>query len=281
MSTTGSKFLYTLSAFALFAAVVYSLSTGGEFLGALSGGYKGGIGEHAGYTILLALAVGAFMLGGMMSAFRDADPASLAQVAATDALPRAEAPVGLSYWPIIGSFGAAILMLGAVVGAGLFVLGAVVMVIAGFEWTVRAWSDRATGDPEVNRAIRNRIMYPIEIPVIAVLVIGGVAVGFSRVFLALPQLGATIGAIVMATLVFGTAAVVATRPKISRSVVSGILLVGGLAVVAGGVIGAAVGERDIEEHSEEHSEEPAGEDTGSDEGESGGSESGVTDEEGA
>ena len=28
------------------------------------------------------------------------------------------------------------------------------------EWTVQVWADRATGDPEVNRAIRNRLMYP-------------------------------------------------------------------------------------------------------------------------
>ena len=27
------------------------------------------------------------------------------------------------------------------------------------------WSERATGDAEVNRQIRNRLMYPIEIPV--------------------------------------------------------------------------------------------------------------------
>ena len=39
------------------------------------------------------------------------------------------------------------LALGAAIGTGLFILGAVVLVIAAFEWTVRAWSDRATGDP--------------------------------------------------------------------------------------------------------------------------------------
>jgi hypothetical protein len=283
MSPTGSRFLFTLSAFGVVAAFVYGLSTGGDFLGVLTLGYGGAVGEHAGYTILLALAVGAFLLGAMLAAFRDADPASVAEITASGVLPRAEVPVGLSYWPVVGSFGGAILALGAVVGTGLFVLGAVVVVIAAFEWTVRAWSDRATDDPEVNRTIRNRVMYPIEIPVIAVLVIGGVALGFSRVFLALPQLGATIAAIVLAVLVFGTAAVVATRPKINRSVVSGILLAGGLAVLVGGVVGAGIGERDFEEHGEEHTEEPAAEDSGSESGmgEPGSSESGAADGEGA
>ena len=40
------------------------------------------------------------------------------------------------------------------------VLGAVAI-----EWTMQAWSDRATGDPAVNREIRNRVMLPIEVPV--------------------------------------------------------------------------------------------------------------------
>ena len=223
-----------------------------------------------------------------MAAFRDADPASLAEVSASDALPRAEPPAAPSYWPIVGAFGAAILALGAVVGTGLFILGIAVVVIAAFEWTVQAWSDRATGDPEVNATIRNRFMHPIEIPVIAVLVIGVVAVGFSRVFLALPQLGATIAAIIVATLVFAAAAVVATRPKISRSVVSGLLLAGGIAVLVGGVVGAAVGERDFEHHgtehsedTEEHSDEPAETGGDSDSGTSGETDAGATGGEGA
>lgn len=288
MSTTGSKFLFALSAFGLFAAVLYGLTTDGEILGVLSGGYKGGVGEHVGYAILVAVGLAAGVLGGVLSAFRDADPAPVAQIAATDTLPRAEPPSGPSYWPVIGAFGAAILLLGAVAGAPLFVLGAVIVVVAIVEWTVRAWSDRATGDPEVNRLIRNRLMYPIEIPAIAVLVIGGVALGFSRVFLAASKNGATVIAIVLSTLVFGLAAVVATRPKLNRSVISAIVLAGGLAVLVGGVVGAAVGERDFEHHGEEHVDESGGDGAvtdghgeGSSGDSSGGSESGADHEEGA
>jgi hypothetical protein len=255
MSTTGFKFLFTLCGFGLVAAAAYGLSTGGDPIGVITLGYKGGVGEHAGYTILVALAVLSGALGSLMVSFRDADPASVAEVAATDALPRAEAPAGPSSWPVVAAFGAATLVLGAATSATLFVLGAIILVIAVVEWTVQAWADRATGDPEVNRTIRNRLMYPIEMPAIAVLVIGGVAVGFSRVFLALPKTGATIVAIVVTTLVFAVAVVVALRPKISRSVVGGILLAGGLAVLIGGVVGAAVGEREFEEHGEEHGEE--------------------------
>jgi hypothetical protein len=274
MFTSGSRFLFTLCGFGVLAAWIYGLSTGGDVIGVLSLGYKGGVGEHSGYTILLAVAAVAGVLGGLMAAFRDADPASVGELVAADALPRAEAPTTPSYWPVVGAFGGAIFVVGSVTGAALFVLGAVVLVIAIVEWTVQAWSERATGDAEVNRAIRNRLMVPVEIPVIALLVIGGVALGFSRVFLALPQLGATIAAIVVATLVFGIAVYVALRPKINRSLVSGLILAGGLAVLIGGVVGASFGERDFEEHGEEHGEEH------SEEIEENG-ESGSIDEEGA
>lgn len=270
MTTTGSKFLFALSAFGLIAAVVYGLTTDGEVLGVVSGGYKGGVGDHVGYTILLSLGITAGVLGGLMAAFRDADPTPVRQVIATDALPRAVAPTTGSYWPVIAGFGIAILVLGAAVGTELFILGAVLLVIATVEWTVRNWADRATGDDEVNRTIRNRLMHPIEVPVIAVLVIGGVAIGFSRIFLALSKTGASVAAIVLSVLVFGSAAILATRPKVNRNVASALLLACGLAVVVGGIVGAAVGERDFETHEEEHTEEPAAEgETGSTEGESG------------
>ena len=41
-------------------------------------------------------------LGGLLVAFRDANPASVAEVAATDALPPAEPPRTPSYWPVVG-----------------------------------------------------------------------------------------------------------------------------------------------------------------------------------
>lgn len=255
MSTTGSKFLLALAAFGLLGAALYGLGTGGDPIGVISVGYKGGVGEHSGYAVLLSLAVVAGALGGLMAAFRDADPVSLAEVSSEGTLPTAPAPRTPSYWPLVGAFGAVITALGLVVGTGLFILGVVVLVVALFEWTVRAWADRATGDDDANREVRDRFMRPVEIPVIAVGVIGGLVLGASRVFLALPKLGATFGAIIVATLIFVVATVVALRPKVSRSVVGAVLLAGGLAVVVGGIVGAAVGERDIEPHggeTEEH-----------------------------
>ena len=233
------------------------MGTGGDPIGVISVGYKGGIGEHSGYAILLSLAVVAGALGALMAAFRDADPVSLAEVSPEGSLPVAPAPTTPSYWPLVGAFGAVVTALGLVVGTGLFILGVVLLVVAMFEWTVRAWADRATGDDDANREVRDRLMQPIEIPVIAVGVIGGLVLGASRVFLALPKLGATFGAIVVATLIFVVATVLALRPKLNRNLVSALLLVGGLGIIIGGIVGAAAGERDFEQHGE-HSEEHEG-----------------------
>ena len=49
-----------------------------------------------------------------------------------------------------------------------------------------------------------------------------------------------------------------TKPKLSKSVIAGMLLVGGFAVLAGGVVAAIAGEREHEgegEHEEEQHEE--------------------------
>ena len=143
-------------------------------------------------------------------------------------------------------------MLGLVVGSPLFVIGLVGLAIVTVEWAVQAWSDRATGDPEVNRAIRNRMMYPVEIPAIAVLGIGVFVLSISRLLLALPEGGAYVVFGVVPAVVLGVGWLIAVRPKVSRSLVAALLLVGGLAVLAGGVVGAVHGEREFEE---EHTKE--------------------------
>jgi hypothetical protein len=58
-------------------------------------------------------------------------------------------------------------------------------------------------------------------------------------------------AIVVAAAVLGLSALIATRPRISSSLVAGVAVVGAVALLAGGVVGAVAGERDIEPHEEE------------------------------
>ena len=112
--------------------------------------------------------------------------------------------------------------------------------------------DRATGDPEVNRVVRSRVLGPIELPMLSMLGIAAVAVGVSRVFLAASKTGATVAGTLFTVFVFG-AAVLMSKVELKRSAINGIVALGALAILAGGIVGAAVGERDFHEHEEDHS----------------------------
>jgi hypothetical protein len=263
MFTTGAKFFYAVAIVAFLAALGLGWTTGGNGLGPLTGGYKGSVGDHLGYTILLFTAATSLFFGLTTSAFRDADPDAAAEVAGTDVVP-AVAPATVSYWPAVAAFALGIVVLGLVLSNVVFVAGLIVLGFVILEWLVQAWSERATGDPATNKAIRNRLMYPLEIPIGGVLAIGLVVFSLSRVLLAVSKAGAVVAAGVLAVIVLAVGTLIAQKPRISSNVVAGLLFVGAIGVLTAGVAGVTAGERDFE-HEEEHSEEteePAGEEEG-------------------
>jgi hypothetical protein len=254
MITTGAKLYLAIAGLAAAAAALYGWGTGGGLSGVLTGGFDGSMGEHAGFTVLVVIAAAGAVLGCVVLAFRDADPDAVQRVVGVDELPEATPPATGSYWPVLGAFAVIVGLLGLVISPALFILGAVVAGLVGIEWLVQAWADRATGDPEANRQIRNRFMQPIEFPAIAVIGIVVAVLAFSRVLLALPKSGSTLIAIVVAILVLTVAFLLAAKPRLSRSLVAGLAVIAAVAVLAGGIVAAAVGERDFEKHTEEHSE---------------------------
>jgi hypothetical protein len=260
MFKTGSKFLFGLAALGFVSAVLFSFATSDQgpidsVLGPLTMGYKGGVGDHVGYSILVTLSFTSLFLGIFLSALRDSDPEAAAQVVGLETVPEVPAPSTVNYWPVVGAFSAAALVLGLAVGPTMFVVGAVGLAATAFEWAARAWADRATGDPEVNQTIRNRFMYPIEIPGLAVIGIAGLVLAVSRILLALPKIGGYLVFGLVPALIFALGYVVISKPKLSQSVIAGMLLVGGLAILGGGVAAAVVGPREHEEkHEEEHSD---------------------------
>ncbi len=253
MITKGSRFFFGFAALAYIGAIVYGLSTGGHVFGVFTLGYKEGVGEHLGYVVLLSVAAVSAGLGFVCLALRDADPEAEAQVIDLAHVPPAESINRTNFWPIVAAFSLGMVVVGLVVGSPLFVAGLIGLGIVVVEWAMRNWADRRTGDAEVNREIRNRIMLPIEIPVGALLCIAVLVGLVSRVLLATPKSGSTGVAIVVALLVLGTATLIATKPRLSANLISGLLLFGGIAVIAAGIVSASVGPREFEEH---HVEEP-------------------------
>ncbi len=251
MITKGSRFFFGVALLAYVGAIVYGLSTHGHVFGVFSFGYKEGVGEHLGYTVLMGLAVTAAALGFVVLAMRDADPEAEAQILDLDHAPPAESINRTNFWPIVAAFSMGAMAIGLVVGSQLFVAGCIGVGIVIVEWAIRNWADRRTGDPEVNREIRNRIMLPIEIPVGALLCIGLMVALVSRVLLATTKEGSTGVAIVVAVLVFGVASLIAAKPRLSANLLAGVLLLGGIAVLVGGITAATIGPRDFEEHHDE------------------------------
>ncbi len=246
MITTGSKFFYGLAALLGVAAVVYGYASGGGGVGPLSVGYKGGVGEHLGYGILLAASLAALFAGFCTTAFRDADPEPTAALLGTDTLPEAT-QTGTSFWPVVGAFGVVLTLVGVVLNNVFFVAGLIALGAVAIEWTMQAWSERATGDPAVNREIRNRMMLPIEVPLVGALAIAVVVVGYSRVFLAVSKLGAVWIALAIAAIIFFVGTALSLRPRIRTDLVAGLLVVAAVVTVGAGIFSAVAGEREFKD----------------------------------
>lgn len=262
MFTWGSKYLFAVAGASFLGAAVYGLISGGNVLGVISAGYKGGIGDHTGYTILVAIATVSLLLGVLSLLIRDGDAEAAAAAVGAEGALAVSTPRAPSYWGPLGAFGVACLAVGVAVSQAFFILGIVVLAAVMLEWLVLAWSDRATGDPEVNAVIRNRMMGPFEVPMLALLGIAVVVVGMSRVLLAVPsEAAATTVASVVAALIFFSAIAIA-KSDAPRSVITGVVSLAAIAVLAGGIVGAIVGEREIAHH-----EEPGAHDEGEAEGE--------------
>ncbi|MFN8050068.1 MAG: hypothetical protein U0Q22_01380 [Acidimicrobiales bacterium] len=268
MLTRGSKVFFGLALAAFFGGIVYGVITNGmadggvvhvitgkgavdALLGPITFGYKGGVGDQFGYALFMGSAVCSFGAGIASLAFRDSDPEALAELENASSVPPVSEPADLSDWPIATAFSLVLMTLGLAVGPVWFAIGAGALAISAIEWTIKAWSERATGDPEVNRLIRNRLMHPVEIPVAGVILLAILAFSFSRILLASSEKGAVWVAIGIGAVMFLGAVVIGTQPQVRRGVVVAAVLIGGLAAVTLGIVGALHGERK-EEGSSEH-----------------------------
>ena len=206
----------------------------------------------------LSIAVVATFLGLITVAIRDADPRRWPSWPAPRRRPAAVPPAHLAYWPVLGAFGVSMVVLGLVISNVLFIAGFILLLAVLVEWMVLAWSDRATGDPETNRLVRNRLMGPYEVPLAGVLIAGWHR---RRLLPAVPhrlrarrRRGGRGG---RRSWCSSSAPLIATRPKLSANVVAGLPRGRGRRVVTAGVVSAARGERDDGAH-EVHEVAPTG-----------------------
>ncbi|HVF54278.1 MAG TPA: plastocyanin/azurin family copper-binding protein [Actinomycetota bacterium] len=115
-----------------------------------------------------------------------------------------------------------------------------------------------TARPDLMGEMRFKIPLPIVIPLVALVVIGGLAWGFSRVLLELPKEGATIVALAVAANVLGGCAYFALRPRMSQMSMVELLIVVLYPVLIGVVIAQVGFGAETEHGTENHTTPPAG-----------------------
>lgn len=99
----------------------------------------------------------------------------------------------------------------------------------------------------MNESFRTRYLTPLLLPlgILAAILVFGYSL--SRIFLAIPAIGATILALVLAAYVLAVAAVVGSRRHVPTRAIAASLGVGLAAVVAAGAVAQAIGPRELHE----------------------------------
>jgi hypothetical protein len=223
------------------------------WVGALSLGWKGSVGDLVGYVILILLTVAAGGLAILLVAFRDADAEAVAEINNGE-LPPAQGQTTTNYWPVIGAFGAGVLVIGLATHIAIFVVGLLILGATAFEWMMSAWADRATGDPVANQELRDRIMKPVEVPVLGAVGIAVLVLSASRLFLTVSEAWAVWAAVIMSGVIFLGAVAFALAENVNKNLMAGVLALGAVAAITTGIVSASIGEREIEHHGE-HGEE--------------------------
>lgn len=267
MIPTGLKLYVGIALTAATAAIIGGYTSGGDGVGPLSAGYKGGIGDQVSYTVLLGVAFVALIVGALLTIFRDADAEAVAEAMGTEVAPVGQRPVATSIWPIIAGIGTGFVAVGMAVSAVITGIGFVILVIVAFEWTMTAWADRATGDSATNIALRNQVMGPFEVPLLGLLGGGLIVMAMSRIFLAVSKEGATVVGALVAIAILSVGVLLAQRPNLSKNLITGLVGIVAVAILAGGVWGAVEGTREIEEHHDERSDDEHSDEESHDEGE--------------
>lgn len=250
MFTSGAKYFYWLAAAAIVGAVVFFVTVDAWPIG---------------FIILMAVAVAATALGSLTTAFRDTD-ADAIRLITDEPEAHGELLTSPSPFPFLIAFGLGVAAIGLASNEIIpEVLGIVLVAVAGIEWTVQAWADRASADPAYNARVRSHLMNPIEFPVLGALAAGFVIWGFSRLMLTVPKEVATALFIVVGAVVFVGAAFLASRGRgATKGLVGAFLVIGAAFVLTAGVVGIAVGQRDFEQHGgeEDHGAETEGTEEG-------------------
>ena len=231
MFTTGSKLLIGATVLATVSAIAY---------GVAQDGVMGTVG-------LASAAVALAFLAGINIYTNDANIWD-DEISSVETAPAAARPPADSIWPMAFALGAAVLTVGLVTYQAVFVVGVVLLLATGAEWTAEAWAERASADAAYNAQVRSRIANPLEFPLAAAIGIGIIVYSFSRIMLWLSKTNTVVAFAILGVIIITVAFLAAYRPGLKSRAAGGAIAVGVLALVAGGAAAGLDGEREIHPH---------------------------------
>lgn len=219
-------------------------------VGPLTIGWKGGVGSHLGYTVLLGTAVCSGVLAALLQAFRDADSESQAEVTHVEARPLTATPHGSSYAPLAAALAGVGMLIGFAASTPLALASLFVLLMVALVWTTRAWANRLSNDDAANTARYEQLIEPWRIPVVSVIAIAIVVLGVSRLLLAVSKTGSVVVFSLIAIAFFVGTAIVANRPRISRGALALVIIAAVVIVLGSAIAGLVVGQREFPPHHE-------------------------------
>lgn len=223
MFTPGSKYLIAITGLSAVSLALYMLLVHPSAIGAVA---------------LIGLLVATSLLTGITLFTRDGHASEGETSAATLDTPTS------SMWPLVGAAGFTLLLVGTITTPIVFILGIVAMLAALVEWTVQAWSERGSSDIAYNASIRQRLLNPIEYPLLAAIGIAVIIFAFSRVMLAVSKSAGPMLFIVAAAAISLVGMLISVRPSLKKSIVSGIAVLAAVGLIGTGIAGMGVGMRE-------------------------------------
>jgi hypothetical protein len=109
---------------------------------------------------------------------------------------------------------------------------------------VQAWSERSSADVSYNASIRQRILNPIEYPVLAAIGVAVIIFSFSRVMLTLSKDAGAIIFIVVATAISLVGLLISVRPQLKKGIVQTIAVLAAVGLVGAGIASMGFGLRE-------------------------------------
>ena len=223
MFTPGSKYLIAITGLSAVSFALYMLLVHPSALGAVA---------------LIGLLAATSLLTGITLFTRDGHASEGETSAATLDTPTS------SMWPLVGAAGFTLLLVGTITTPIVFILGIVAMLAALVEWTVQAWSERGSSDIAYNSSIRQRLLNPIEYPLLAAIGIAVIIFSFSRVMLAINKDAGALTFILAASAISLVGLLISVRPQLKKSIVLTIAVVAAVGLVGAGIASMGVGMRD-------------------------------------